>query len=572
MNAITNTLELSSKEMSKMVDTLTSQLSQYFKRKKHKMYNKLAFIPRKRTNNSSRLNADSYEESSGEKKRKNNSSRLNADSYEESSGEGSLAEDETAKEENNPSSNSINSKLQDMMVDILTHSKEEKNERNYNNKRSEKDSKEKEQSHSKKEKKIKSDSEEEKEIEEDFKEKKQSDSKKEKKVKGDSEEEEEIEKDSKEKKIHSKEEKKEKDDSKEQQSHSKKVIDSREESLQSLEQNRKSDGIVWSAEDKENASATHSKKLQKAKKIMGDLLFSIPEKKGEDVKNATKKDNDKDSNDDKKKDRKEDTKKANMKDSKEDKKKDYATKISQSEDELQVEMLPVSASAEIEVNELSSPAESVETLEKKVKKEDTKNDKEKDSKKFKEDKSKNNDTKSNNSEDKINVQIKPLSSLSEIEINELSDLLSPLKSSGPPASYTTDDVTYQTGPPASYTTSSLAPAPHSPPTSLEPPPSSKLRREGQCYIDNPKRILPSRAPVEGGLTIEKCKKLCFEERNYSYAGVQNGDECFCGNDLPNTPAPDAECSVPCSGDEAQKCGGWFRMNIYPNQRLLDNRI
>ena len=555
------------------------------------MYNKLAFIPRKRTNNSSRLNADSYEESSGEKKRKNNSSRLNADSYEESSGEGSLAEDETAKEENNPSSNSINSKLQDMMVDILTHSKEEKNERNYNNKRSEKDSKEKEQSHSKKEKKIKSDSEEEKEIEEDSKEKKQSDSKKEKKIKsdseeekeieedskekkqsdsqkekkikGDSEEEEEKEKDSKEKKIHSKEEKKEKDDSKEQQSHSKKVIDSREESLQSLEQNRKSDGIVWSAEDKDNASATHSKKLQKAKKIMGDLLFSIPEKKGEDMKN---------SNDDKKKDRKDYTKKANMKDSKEDKKKDYATKNSQSEDELQVEMLPVSASAEIEVNELSSPAESVETLEKKVKKEDTKNDKEKDSKKFKEDKSKNNDTKSNHSEDKINVRIKPLSSLSKIEINELSDLLSPLKSSGPPASYTTDDVTYQTGPPASYTTSSLAPAPHSPPKSLEPPPSSKFWREGQCYIDNPKRILPSRAPVEGGLTIEKCKKLCFEERNYSYAGVQNGDECYCGNDLPNTPAPDAECSVPCSGDEAQKCGGWFRMNIYPNQRLLDNRI
>ena len=254
MNEITNSLELSSKEMSKMVDTLTSQLSQYFKRKKHKMYNKLAFIPRKRTNNSSRLNADSYEESSGEKKRKNNSSRLNADSYEESSGEGSLEEDETAKEENDPSSNSINSKLQDMMVDILTHSKEEKNERNYNNKRSEKDSKEKEQSHSKKEKKIKSDSEEEKEIEEDSKEKKQSDSKKEKKVKGDSEEEEEIEKDAKEKKIHSTEEKKEKDDSKEQQSHTKKVIDSREESLQSLEQNRKSDGIVWSAEDKGNHS------------------------------------------------------------------------------------------------------------------------------------------------------------------------------------------------------------------------------------------------------------------------------------------------------------------------------
>merc|ERR1712155_489465 len=95
---------------------------------------------------------------------------------------------------------------------------------------------------------------------------------------------------------------------------------------------------------------------------MQNLLFSKPEKKDEDMENATKKDNDKDFKD--------------------DKKKDYATRSIQSKDELQLEVLPVSASAENEVNKLSSPAESVETLEEKVKKEDTKNDKEKNSKKL----------------------------------------------------------------------------------------------------------------------------------------------------------------------------------------------
>ena len=508
MNAITSALKLNSKQMSKIFDTIASQLSQYFKRKKRK-------------NNSSRLNADSYEESSGDR-------------------EGSLEEEDTTKEESNPSSNSTFSKLQDAFSELLNNSKEDQNQRNDNkNKRIEKDSKEKKQSDSKKGKKIKSNSEEEKEVERDSKEKKQSDSKKGKKMKSDSEVEKEKEEDSKE------QEQNEKDDSQENQSHSKKVkvIDSREESQQSMEHNRKLDGIAWSSDNNDNASARHSKKLQKAKKIMQNLLFSKPEKKDEDMENATKKDNDKDFKDDKKKDRQEDIQKVNMKDSKEDKKKDYATRSIQSKDELQLEVLPVSASAENEVNKLSSPAESVETLEEKVKKEDTKNDKEKNSKKFNKNESKKNDTKSNQSEDKINVEL--LSSSSEMEVNELSDLLVP----------------------ASYTTSSLAPAPHS-----ESKSSSSTLWRGQCFMDNPKRILPSRAPVEGGLTIEKCKKLCFEERNYSYAGVQNGDECYCGNNLPNTPAPDAECSVPCSGDEAQMCGGWFRMNIYPNQRLLDNKI
>ena len=35
------------------------------------------------------------------------------------------------------------------------------------------------------------------------------------------------------------------------------------------------------------------------------------------------------------------------------------------------------------------------------------------------------------------------------------------------------------------------------------------------------------------MTVEKCKKMCFEDRNFNYAGVQDYFQCFCGNDQPS---------------------------------------
>ena len=93
-----------------------------------------------------------------------------------------------------------------------------------------------------------------------------------------------------------------------------------------------------------------------------------------------------------------------------------------------------------------------------------------------------------------------------------------------------------------------------------------LGLNGECFDDS-KRLFPFRvANNDDGLTIDRCKKLCFEDHGYVYAGVEHANECWCGNDRPTiSPAPQSECSMPCAGDSSQKCGDSWRMNIY--QRL-----
>jgi len=61
---------------------------------------------------------------------------------------------------------------------------------------------------------------------------------------------------------------------------------------------------------------------------------------------------------------------------------------------------------------------------------------------------------------------------------------------------------------------------------------------------------------------------------YRYAGMMNGKECWCGNELDSARIrPFEECNVPCAGDPSNMCGGeeyngWngmkyiMRMNIW----------
>ena len=93
---------------------------------------------------------------------------------------------------------------------------------------------------------------------------------------------------------------------------------------------------------------------------------------------------------------------------------------------------------------------------------------------------------------------------------------------------------------------------------------------GECFVDkrNKGRILPFRAKSVSpkSLTIEKCKKACFEDNDYVYAGVQAGNRCFCGNATPTSRASsESECNKKCRGDKSQICGGKLRMNIYVNK-------
>lgn len=55
-----------------------------------------------------------------------------------------------------------------------------------------------------------------------------------------------------------------------------------------------------------------------------------------------------------------------------------------------------------------------------------------------------------------------------------------------------------------------------------------------------------------------CSEYCFS-RNYQYSGTEYSDECYCGQSLSTvggvTGLASTGCTMPCSGDATQLCGG-----------------
>ena len=96
---------------------------------------------------------------------------------------------------------------------------------------------------------------------------------------------------------------------------------------------------------------------------------------------------------------------------------------------------------------------------------------------------------------------------------------------------------------------------------------------GECYLDNPSNLLlPDRTDYRDN-TPQKCISEC-RKKDFSYAGVQNGVSCFCGNQSPPIrarldggklvpPNFSSRCNQRCEGDHGEKCGGQNReMNVY----------
>ena len=106
-----------------------------------------------------------------------------------------------------------------------------------------------------------------------------------------------------------------------------------------------------------------------------------------------------------------------------------------------------------------------------------------------------------------------------------------------------------------------------------------VAKDGICIYDFPasRRVL-DRFSVTGHLnmTIERCHGICDSKSSRSvfnecagiyyvfrYYGLQNGDECHCGdNDADFLPADQYQCNMPCSGNFDETCGGSWRMNVY----------
>jgi hypothetical protein len=107
-------------------------------------------------------------------------------------------------------------------------------------------------------------------------------------------------------------------------------------------------------------------------------------------------------------------------------------------------------------------------------------------------------------------------------------------------------------------------------SSSEAPQPTKLPKRWfriyECAIDNADRVF--RSPFEfykfQNNTPAACATLC-DSRNFTFAGLEFGEECFCGNGfvrpwLPSSPA--SECNTTCTGDSNQTCGGDYRIAIY----------
>ena len=53
---------------------------------------------------------------------------------------------------------------------------------------------------------------------------------------------------------------------------------------------------------------------------------------------------------------------------------------------------------------------------------------------------------------------------------------------------------------------------------------------------------------------------------FRYAGVENGDACYCGNsDDKFIPTDPKECNIPCTGDHSQFCGSSWRLQVYDTE-------
>nr|XP_054772067.1 uncharacterized protein LOC129280033 [Lytechinus pictus] len=70
------------------------------------------------------------------------------------------------------------------------------------------------------------------------------------------------------------------------------------------------------------------------------------------------------------------------------------------------------------------------------------------------------------------------------------------------------------------------------------------------------------------MTISSCINFCNQssDANYTYAGVENGNECYCGEASDNYTRhgkrSDDQCHVTCSGDPTDSCGGAGHIAVF----------
>lgn len=67
------------------------------------------------------------------------------------------------------------------------------------------------------------------------------------------------------------------------------------------------------------------------------------------------------------------------------------------------------------------------------------------------------------------------------------------------------------------------------------------------------------------MTDESCIAYCSGKK-YAFAGTEYSQECYCGNALNGggTTNPIGDCSMGCSGNTTEACGGPNRLTVFKN--------
>ena len=89
-----------------------------------------------------------------------------------------------------------------------------------------------------------------------------------------------------------------------------------------------------------------------------------------------------------------------------------------------------------------------------------------------------------------------------------------------------------------------------------------------CFDDSSDRLLNGSYKQTPGNTVESCGVYCGG-LGFKYAGLEFGNQCFCGSDLPSN-ATAAACDTPCAGNDRETCGGTWTLSIYEITSQLSN--
>ncbi|CZS94127.1 uncharacterized protein RAG0_04170 [Rhynchosporium agropyri] len=94
-----------------------------------------------------------------------------------------------------------------------------------------------------------------------------------------------------------------------------------------------------------------------------------------------------------------------------------------------------------------------------------------------------------------------------------------------------------------------------------PQPLTSSFGNGQCVADNTNnvRTLSVSMGTSSTMTPAACRSLCV---GYTYFGVEYGSECWCDNTFATGSVMSTVCTMTCSGDNMQFCGGSYALNMY----------